>query len=129
MSIRRLADEVSLSTSATSERVRRLEETGAIIGYRAIVSPEVLDRPVDAVVGVRGRPGSDRRALEAWFAAQESVVEAVHLTGPHDYLLRVRCRTTAELDDVLMAMKHDGGVHDTETRIVLRSLSLDHPAI
>ena len=125
LSVRRLAEIVSLSTSATSERLRRLEESGAILGYTAQVAPEVVDRPVDAVVGVRARSGADRESLEAWLAEQESIVEAVHLTGPHDYLLRLRCRTTMELDGVLMAMKSDAGVADTETRIVLRALPVD----
>lgn len=56
LSVRRLAEIVSLSTSATSERLRRLEAAGAILGYTARVAPEVVDRPVDAVVGVRARP-------------------------------------------------------------------------
>jgi Lrp/AsnC family transcriptional regulator, leucine-responsive regulatory protein len=127
-SVRRLAEIVSLSTSATSERLRRLEASGAILGYTARVAPEVVDRPVDAVVGVRARPGTDRESLESWIADQDSIAEAVHLTGPHDYLLRLRCRTTVELDRVLMAMKSDAGVADTETRVVLRSLPVS-PAI
>lgn len=122
LSVRRLAEIVSLSTSATSERLRRLEAAGAILGYTARVAPEVVDRPVDAVVGVRARPGADRESLESWITGQDSIVEAVHLTGLHDYLLRLRCRTTTELDAVLMAMKSDAGVADTETRIVLRAL-------
>lgn len=37
-------------------------------------------------------------------------------------MLRVRCATTAELDDLMMEMKSAGGVAETETRVVLRSL-------
>ena len=129
LSVRRLSDTVSLSTSATSERLRRLEDSGVITGYRATVAADVLDRPIDAVVGVRAQPGMERRALESSFVEQDSIVEALHLTGPHDSLLRLRCRTTAELDEVLMAMKGDGGVADTETRIVLRALPVDPAAI
>jgi Lrp/AsnC family leucine-responsive transcriptional regulator len=121
-SVRRIAERIALSTSATSERLRRLEESGAIVGYRAVVADSVLDRPIDAVVGLRARPDADRTALEDWIVAQPAVVEAVHLTGDHDYELRLRCRSTAELDGVLMAMKSDAGVADTETRIVLRAL-------
>jgi Lrp/AsnC family leucine-responsive transcriptional regulator len=125
ISIRDLADRVALSTSATSERVRRLERRGLITGYRAVLAPSVVGRPVDAVVGVRALPGADRAALEAWFGAQPCVVDAVHLTGAHDYLLRVRCRDTAELDALLMAMKSDAGVAETETRVVLRTIPVD----
>lgn len=122
ISVKGLSERVGLSTSATSERLRRLEANGSVLGYHAEVSPAVLARPVDAMVGVKAQPGGDRTAIESWIRQQPAVVEAVHLTGPHDYMLRLRCGSTTELDDVLMAMKSDGEVVETETRIVLRSL-------
>jgi len=125
VSVKDLAEIVALSTSATSERLRRLERVGAILGYHAVVAPSVLARPVDAMVGIKSSPGFDRSSIESWIRDQPSIVEAVHLTGPHDYMLRLRCTTTTELDEVLMAMKHEGGVAETETRIVLRSLPVD----
>jgi Lrp/AsnC family transcriptional regulator, leucine-responsive regulatory protein len=128
LSVRELAERVSLSTSATSERMRRLERRRLITGYRAVLSPLATGRPLDAVIGVRAQPGADRSALEAWFGSQACIVEAVHLTGPDDYLLRVRCRDAAELDVVLMAMKSDAGVAETQTRIVLRAVPVD-PAV
>lgn len=128
LSVRELADRVSLSTSATSDRVRRLERRRLITGYRAVLSPLATGRPLEAVIGVRAQPGTDRSALEAWFGRQPCIFEAAHLTGPDDYLLHVRCRDAAELDVVLMAMKSDAGVAETETRIVLRALTVD-PAV
>lgn len=125
MSVKELAEITALSTSATSERLRRLERIGAILGYHAEVAPSVLARPVDAMVGVKAEPSSDRSSIESWIECQPSIVEAVHLTGPHDYMLRLRCVNTDELDQVLMAMKREGGVAETETRIVLRSLAVD----
>lgn len=127
-SVSSVSAQVSLSASATSERIRRLETKGIIAGYRAVVSPEAIGRPFDAVIGARARPGADRAALEAWVAGQTCVVEAMHLTGAHDYLIRARCRDSAELDTLLMAMKRDGGVDETETRIVLRQLDV-HPCL
>ena len=125
VSVTRLAEVVGLSTSATSERLRRLESSGAILGYRAEIAPSVLARPVDAVIGVRAQPGFDRASIEEWIGRQPSIVEAVHLTGPHDYMLRLRCTGTGELDDVLMEMKRSGGIAETETKIVLRTLPVN----
>ncbi len=113
---------VHLSPQATAERVRRLEQRGVISGYAAQVDLGLLGHVVDAVVGVVAQPGADRAALEQWFVDQPGVVEAVHLTGPDDYLLRIRCRTPLELDEVLMRMKADTGAGSTQTRIVLRAL-------
>jgi Lrp/AsnC family transcriptional regulator, leucine-responsive regulatory protein len=121
ITIRDLGERIALSC-ATSERLRRLEERGVITGYRADLNAMAIGRPIDAVIGVRTLPAADRQRLETWLAAQPSIVEAVHLTGQHDYLVRARFRDPAELDVLLMTMKSDAGVADTETRIVLRSL-------
>lgn len=125
VAVRTLADRISLSSSATSERLRRLEERGVIVGYRAVLSAQAVGRPVDSVIGVRATPNAEREPLEAWFVAQPSVVEVVHLTGPHDYLVRARCRDMGELDSLLMRMKAEAGVAETETRIVLRTLEIE----
>lgn len=123
-----LGREVSLSANATAERVRRLEQQGIISGYRAELNQRALGRSFDVVIGLRARPDHDRVALEAWLRRQPCITEAVHLTGAHDYLVRALCRDTTELDDLLMAMKAEGGVAETETRVVLRHLDLDPPA-
>ena len=49
------------------------------------------------------------------------MTDAVHVTGRFDYQLRVACRDTAELDRLLRHLKRDGGVSETDTRVVLRS--------
>ena len=125
VAVRTLADRIALSSSATSERVRRLEERRVIVGYRAVLSPAAVGRPIDSVIGVRATPNADRDPLESWFAGQPSIVEVVHLTGPHDYLVRARCRDMGELDSLLMRMKAEAGVAETETRIVLRTLDIE----
>ena len=113
---------VHLSPNATAERVRRLEQRGVIAGYEAKLDVGRLGHVVDAVVGVVAQPGADRGELEAWFTAEPLIVEAVHLTGPDDYLLRIRCRTPLELDELLMRMKREVGAGSTQIRIVLRAL-------
>ncbi|MEO1230289.1 MAG: Lrp/AsnC family transcriptional regulator [Myxococcota bacterium] len=120
-----IAERVSLSRSATSERIRRLEDQGAVLGYQARLSPRVSGRLLEAVVGVRARPGVERQALEAWLCGRPAITEALHLTGQHDYLLRVRCRDVAELDALVMAMKADADIVETETRVVLRALPVE----
>ncbi|QBE48887.1 Lrp/AsnC ligand binding domain-containing protein [Leucobacter triazinivorans] len=61
----------------------------------------------------------------AFFA---EVVDAVHVTGPYDYLLRVRVRDTSALDRLLRLLKKDAGVAQTQTRLALRSPSSPSPA-
>src|SRR2546426_1479513 len=57
-----VADEVGLSRPAIMERVKRLEESGYIRGYRVQLDRAKVGLPVTAFVAVRYRPGGHRGA-------------------------------------------------------------------
>lgn len=117
-----LGRKVSLSPNAVAERVRRLERKGVIAGFRAVIDPAALGRTIAGAVGVKVTPGGDRAAVEEWFALHDEIVEVVHLTGRFDYELRVATATTADLDRVLVEMKSQVPVAETETRVILRQV-------
>ncbi|RZJ07624.1 MAG: Lrp/AsnC family transcriptional regulator [Rubrivivax sp.] len=90
-----LAADAGLSASAVLRRVRRLEESGVIAGYVALVSPERIGLGLTACINVRLEKQTDsplrnprdlfRAAVQTW----PEVVECAALTGEMDYLLRV----------------------------------------
>ena len=91
-----LAVQVGLSVSPCHRRVRELERSGAISGYRAIVDAGALGLSFEALVFVTMRQ-EDRETLmsfEDGLAAIPNVVQAERLFGDPDYLLRV---VTADL--------------------------------
>ena len=118
-----LGPRVGLSPNAASERVRRMERNGVITGYRARVDPVALGRNLEAMVFVKMVPNVDREPFETFVAEHEGIDDCVHLTGAHDYVMTVHCFHAGELDDILMSMKREVHVADTETRIMLRRIS------
>ncbi|WGW05449.1 Lrp/AsnC family transcriptional regulator [Tropicibacter oceani] len=92
ISVTELARRIGLSKSPTQARLRRLEETGIIRGYRAILDPIRLG--LDHVAFVEVRMSDTREAaLEAFNKAVAAIpeVEQAHLiAGNFDYLLKVR---------------------------------------
>jgi Lrp/AsnC family leucine-responsive transcriptional regulator len=113
-----LAARVHLGASATRERLRRLE--GAVIdGYVAQADPGALGFPIDALVEVDLPAGGDMEAFEAALRATPAVVEALHATGDHDYVLRLRCADTDELHMTVRGLKAHHGAVRTHTRVVL----------
>lgn len=87
-----LAKRIGLSKSPTQARLRKLEETGVVQGYRALFDPILLGRDHVAFVEVKL---SDTRetALAAFNAAILRIpeIEQCHLiAGTFDYLLKVR---------------------------------------
>ncbi len=92
-----LAARVRLSVSPCHRRLRELERSGAILGYRAVVDPAVLGLGFEALVFVTMRE-QDRNTLLAFEEAVTGIDEvllAQRLFGDPDYLLRV---VTADLE-------------------------------
>jgi Lrp/AsnC family transcriptional regulator, leucine-responsive regulatory protein len=115
-----LGRRVRLSPNATGDRVRRLERRGIITGYRAVVDPAALGRSLEALISLRLAPNADAGQLEQRLAAWPEVEEAVHVTGRFDFELKVSTAGPHGLDDLLVSMKRELGVAETETRLVLR---------
>lgn len=123
ISFRDLAERVRLSPTATAERVRRLQESGIISGFRAELDLVALGRPLRAFIDIRLGPGLDHGELEAELLSLPAVLSGAHVTGRWDYALTVACRDVAELDELVMALPRDHGVVETNTRLVLRDLA------
>jgi Lrp/AsnC family leucine-responsive transcriptional regulator len=121
-----LAAQVSLSPSATLRRVKRLEESGVIAGYVALVSPERVGLGLTAYLNVRLEKHSEmhkRNPMDLFRAAVQTwpeVVECAALTGEMDYLLRVVVQDMAHYARFIMdtLLKHPS-VEDCKTSFVL----------
>ncbi|MFJ2813743.1 MULTISPECIES: Lrp/AsnC family transcriptional regulator [unclassified Streptomyces] len=86
-----LAARVGLSVSPCHRRLRDLERTGAIRGYRAVVDPAALGLDFEALVfaTLRWENGATVAAFEQAVADLPHVLQAQRLFGEPDYLLRV----------------------------------------
>ena len=92
ISITELANRIGLSKSPTQARLRKLEQSGVITGYRALVDPILLG--LDHVAFVEVRLSDTREAALTAFnqaIAKVPEIEQAHLiAGNFDYLLKVR---------------------------------------
>jgi DNA-binding Lrp family transcriptional regulator len=128
--ITELAQRVQLSVSPCHRRLRELERTGTIRGYRAIVDAEALGLTFQALVFVTMRQ-EDRETLlgfEAAVARIPNVIQAQRLFGDPDYLLRV---VTADLgayqrleDDELSTLP---GVQRLNSTLVMKHVVDERP--
>ncbi|ANP74033.1 Lrp/AsnC family transcriptional regulator [Cryobacterium arcticum] len=113
---------VGLSTNAAAARVRKLEANGVIVGYRAILAD---DTPLgalglEAFIDVRLRADADSEAFLHAALGEPEVRDAVHVTGPYDYLLHVWVADTTHLNGLLHRLKKKAGAGQTQTRLALR---------
>jgi Lrp/AsnC family leucine-responsive transcriptional regulator len=120
-SVQDVAGRVHLSASATRDRMRRLERDGPLTGYTATLDPVASGFHVQALVEIEMMPATDPLVFEAGLRDTAAVVEALHATGNNDYVVRVLCRDTAELHEVVRGFKTRLGAAHTMTRVVLQA--------
>lgn len=116
-----------LSPSAVNDRLKRLRAEGVIRRMTAEIDPAAVGLSLLAfvLVAVNG-PQDEARFREAMKAAPD-VLECHHLTGDFSYLLKLRLRDTAHLEQFLMdRLKPLSGVVRTHTLIALSSVKETH---
>src|SRR6266705_1736932 len=95
-----LGRRVGMSSPAVTERVRRLEETGVIRGYRLELDPVALGLPIAAYVRIRPNAGQLPRIAELAQQIPE-VVECHRVTGEDCFVLKVHIPAIEQLDRLL----------------------------
>lgn len=116
-----IAAEVNLSPSPCLRRIRLLEESGAIKGYRAVVDPRAYDLPITIFIRIRlERHGAEAVAhFEARIRALDEVLECLLMTGAADYLLRVVVAGLEAYEDFIRNRIHPiGGIASIDSSFV-----------
>ena len=119
ISFQEAGDAVGLSAPATFQRVRKLEESGAITGYHASVNPAALGLPVLCFVEVVPGSGVDDGALRRRWRNTAAVQECHRLSGVCGYLLKVRVRSLADLATLADGLRRAGC--STRTQLALET--------
>jgi Lrp/AsnC family leucine-responsive transcriptional regulator len=121
-----ISERVGLSASAVLRRVKRLEESGVIDHYVALVNPEAVGLGLTAYINVRLEKNTEshkRHPMDLFRASVQTwpeVVECAALSGEMDYLLRVLVRDMSAYSHFVMdtLLKHPS-VLDCKTSFML----------
>lgn len=121
-----LADRVGLSPSPCLRRVRALEETGVITGYRAVVDPIAVNRGFQVLVHVTmavGNRAADMAEFENRVAELDEVIECRRMFGDPDYLLWVAVADLPTYEKVYMdKLVGLPGVARTSSQLTMRTV-------
>ena len=121
-----LSAAVGLSVSAVQARVRKLEARGVIAGYRAVVDPEAVGRPLAAFIEITPLdPAQPDNAPELLEHLDE--IEACHsIAGAASYMLFVRVATPRHLETLVREIRLAASV-STRTTVVLQTFYENRP--
>lgn len=112
-----LGRRVGMSAPAVTERVRRMEEAGIILGYRLDLHPAALGLPITIYIRIRPSPGQLPKVAELARQIPE-VVECHRITGEDCFILKAHIPAMDQLDRILDAFLIYGS---TTTSIVQSS--------
>lgn len=125
LTVTELADRVRLSLSPCHRRLRALERSGAIAGYRAHLDAAALGLNFEALVFATMRDSNrdTLAAFESAVSAIPNIQQAQRLFGDPDYLLRVVARDLAAFqalyDEKLATLP---GVQKLTSTLVMKSI-------
>ena len=95
ISMKELGKQVSLTSPAVAERVKKMEESGIIERYTAIINPKRLGKHVKAIINVAMKVSNHKTFIKL-AAEEKSIIECHHLTGEDCMQVKVIVQDTEE---------------------------------
>lgn len=125
LSFNALAKRVGLSPPAVAERVRRLEESGVLLGYHARLDRRAVGLPVTAFLRLRC-PGAKFQAVRRLALELPEVLECHHITGEACFLIKVAAASVEALEALIERFREHG---EAESSVVLSTVVEQKPVI
>lgn len=117
ISIKKIAEIISLTPPAVAERIRKLEEAGVISCYRAIIDPKKLGMNIKAIINITMAPHKRKEFIE-FAKSNNCILECHHVTGGFTMSIKAIFKEMSELDALVGKIQQYG---NTQTLIVLSS--------
>lgn len=116
-----IAEKVELSVPATTDRIKKLQDSGMIRGFRPILNSKKIGLDITAFITVYSE--SSKNFEKVVINAQENpnVMKCYTTTGDGSHLLLVKVENTESLEKLLRTVQEWPGVTRTQTQIVLSS--------
>jgi Lrp/AsnC family leucine-responsive transcriptional regulator len=106
---------VGISSPAVSERIKKMEDAGLIVGYRTVVSPFECGYQLKAIITVRAFMGKLKPFLEK-IKTFEEVLNCYRITGNENIVMEVVLKNQKHLESLIDQLIVYG---ETKTQIVL----------
>lgn len=120
---------INLSVPAVSERLKKLEASGVIKQYTAIIDPTHFNKTLMAIVFVTLERPRFSDIFAEFIKNQNDILECHYLAGDSDYALKVVTENTATLQELLNRIKSVQGVQKTRTVVILSTAKNNYSVV
>jgi len=118
-----IAEAVGLSQPSVADRIRKLDQSGAVLGYVARLDARRMGNDIRAFIGVRVSHPRHHEGFTRRIQQIPDVLECHRVAGLDSYVLKVVSRNTETLDDLISGtLRRLPGVTRTTTTIALATV-------
>ena len=114
---------VGISSPAVSERIKKMEDTGLILGYKTLVSPFRADYQLKAIITLRAFMGKLKPFLTK-VKTYDQVINCYRITGNENIVMEVVLKNQKQLEGFIDELIVYG---ETKTQIVLSHVVAHNP--
>lgn len=122
-----VARDLDISIATVKRRVDRLEDSGVVQGYAAVIDTTRLGAGFEAIVEVYCAEKTTPRDVLSTISGLEEVVSAVTVSGEPDAVLRVQVLDVPHLERLIESLRRRPSIVRTRTMLVLSVLA-DRPS-
>jgi len=116
-----ISQEINLSVSSVTERIRKLEKSGVITAYTTLIDQKMIGNDVTALMEVSLEHPKFYDAFAQMIEKTKCIVSCYYISGDFDFMLKILA-PSEKLEEVHRAIKSFPGVSGTRTNVVLKSL-------
>ena len=117
-----ISEEINLSVSAVTERIRRLENSGVIRQYTLLLDQQKLNFGIEALMEVRLEHLRYFDPVSSKIKNEPSIVSCYCLTGDCDFMLRIMTDSTESLEKLHREIMSLEGVSTTKTYFIIQHM-------
>lgn len=117
-----ISKEIHLSVSAVIERIHKMEANKVIKQYTIIVDQKKLGNDMTALMEVSLEHPKFYDSFTTAIKNNNNIVSCYYLTGDFDFMLKIFCKSSDQLERIHREIKSLEGVSATKTHFVLKSV-------
>ncbi len=121
-----ISERVSMSVSAVIERIKKMENSGIIMGHTTIINGALTGKDVTALISVSLEHPKYVEEFKKNVVKNPEILECHYIAGDYDFMIKVITDNTASLERLLNIIKSISGVQGTRTMVILSTSKHEH---